>query len=366
MQPLMNAIKFIRTAKLAEPHANKARLQALYREEFAPGQSRKVLVGEGYAFYFSEISRGGYSNTGLALSALKGHDNHPFVIVIVRPLAVEFLLANSTLLNKLSVAAREFRTDNIRGSFNLSDIMRTYNDRQNEPACFDQLFAQHQEFTWEENVKRLVEKTNQMVPRLTRFSPTPDERAILMQAPLRAQAALTPTIFGAIEAELKGLVRTKTVQILDAATLENGKLRGERIEQQITGGNGAHALGDLERIVEGIRVVIDVKTSLLNLKSAPKAYNVNKALALMSEPGTVLAVFMIGIDTNAGTVTARLLPVLEDTLLDTSEVRHHWAGLASRGSVQFSRKFHLATEDGYVPKINIDKAKGFLEKLLDT
>lgn len=118
------------------------------------------------------------------------------------------------------------------------------------------------------------------------------------------------------------------------------------------------------RHFDGGPLVIDIKTKLVDRASAPKAYNVDKALAFLAEPGSVLAFLMVGVDIHAATVSARLLPVLESSLLDATAIQHHWAGRSSRGVTQLSGRFHRASEHGYDPKVEIDRAQAFLEELL--
>ena len=63
------------------------------------------------------------SNTVLSLSALQKYDDKPFIVCIVTPDTNYMMLANSTFLKKISHSSQELRVDNIRGSFNGSDIM---------------------------------------------------------------------------------------------------------------------------------------------------------------------------------------------------------------------------------------------------
>jgi len=95
---------------------------------------------------------------------------------------VEFLLANTTFLNKISHSSKKLRIDNIRGSFNGSDIIRTFDGIQNSPRNFDQLFGIHMEFTWEENIERLVYQTNAIVPMGIRFEPSEQEKQNILEA----------------------------------------------------------------------------------------------------------------------------------------------------------------------------------------
>lgn len=364
MQALHDAVRFIEDLKGTEPTADKARLQEAYIQRFNPERARSVLVGEDYALRFSEARTGSFSNTVLSLSALKNHDRRPFAVVVVRVRSVDFLLANSTFLKKISHSSHQLRVDNIKGSFNGTDIMNEYEGLVNEPSNFELLFAQHLGFAWEENLERLVEATNEIVGRDTRFRPTDAQREMLLTAPEWSAAALQSADFHAVERELISMVDARRLEILEAARVDNVNLRGNAIEQMLTGGVNAHELGDMTRDFDGGTLVIDIKTKLLDRASAPKAYNIDKMLAFFSEPGSVFAFLMIGVDTHAGTVSARLLPILESSLLDATVVQHHWAGRASRGVTQLSGRFSKASEPDYEPSINVARARTFLEELL--
>ena len=357
---LQNAIEFISARKRADPAARKDKLQAEFVSQFGPARERSVFVGDGYALRFAEARTGSFSNTVLSLSALRQHDHRPFVVVVVRERYVEFLLANSTFLKKISHSSQMLRIDNIKGSFNGSDIMTEYEGVANAPENFEQLFAQHSAFTWAENVERLVEATTAIVARNSRFDPTDTQKKTILSAPDRAAAALQSPVFRSIEAELRQLVSQQHDGILAASRLDNVNIRGNSIEQILTGQANAHDLGDLARPIDGGRLIIDVKTKLLDKASAPKAYNVDKMLQFLSEPGSVFAFLMLWVDVHVGSISTRLLPALENSVLSATVVQHHWAGRSSRGVTQLSGAFSQASDPNYEPRIDGQKARAFL------
>lgn len=365
MANLEQAIKFIRGLKHAEPGADKARVQEAFAEKFTPERRRSVFVGRNYAIRFSEARTGAFSNTVLSLSALQMHDQEPFVVVVVRERSVDFLLSNSTFLRKISHSSHQLRSDNIKGSFNGTDIFTEYEGIPNTPGNFEQLFALHSAFTWRENVERLVEATNGIVGRDNRFKPTEQQRLVLLDAANRAAAALVSSEFQKIERELISIVESKRTAILAAAAVDNVNLRGNAIEQLITGDGNAHELGDVQRKIDGGVLVVDIKTKLLDRASAPKAYNIDKMLAFLAQPGSVFAFLMVGVDTRAGTVTARLFPIFESSLLDATGVQHHWAGRSSRGVTQLSGRYDRGAAHGYRSNVDIAKARAFIELLVN-
>ncbi|MBR1125640.1 hypothetical protein JQ628_29240 [Bradyrhizobium lablabi] len=364
MKALFEAISFLRNLKAADGAANKQQLQSEFVKTFRPAKARSIFVGDGYAFRFSEAMTGSFSNTVLSLSALQPYDHVPFVVVVVRARTVSFLLANSTFLRKISHSSLMLRPDNVKGSFNGSDIVTAYEGITNAPEAFEELFALHSAFTWTENLDRLVEATNAIVGRSSRFQPSNAEEAILFSAPDRAAEALKSPAFRAVEDELRGLVNERREAILSAALLDNVNLRGNTIEQLLTDAHNAHDLGDLTRNLERGLLVVDIKTKLLDRASAPKAYNVDKMLTFLSQPGSVFAFLMIGVDSRAKTLTVHLLPVLDAELLDATVIQHHWAGRASRGVTQLSGKLGHTTDADYQPRVDVPKALAFLKRLL--
>lgn len=364
MANLQEAIEFIRRLKQEDVSHGKESVQAAYIARFDPQRFRSVYVGDGYAMRFSEARTGAFSNTVLSLSALQMHDSRPFVVVVVRERTVDFLLANATFLRKISHSSLQLRQDNIKGSFNGTDIMVEYEGISNRPENFDELFALHGAFTWEENVSRLVEATNAIIGRDSRFRPSDAQREVLMAAPERAAAAILSPAFQAVERELVETVVARREAIIEAARIDNVNLRGNAIEQVLTGGANRHDLGDLAREVEGGPLVIDIKTKLLDRASAPKAYNVDKMLAFLAEPGSVLAFLMLAVDTRSGELSARLLPILETSLLEATVVQHHWAGRSSRGVTQLAGRFARGSAPNYRPSVDVARARGFLADLL--
>ena len=361
---LFGAINFITDYKHSNPAANKDIIQRGYVNQYAPRRARSIFVGNGYALRFSEANTSSFSNTVSSLSALRHYDDHPFVVVVVRKRVVQFLLANTTFLKKISHSSQRLRVDCIRGSFNGTDVMTEYESLKNAPENFHILFEQHLGFTWQENVSRLVEATNAIVGRNVRFTPNHEQRQILMEASERAARALKSREFHEIEAKLQERVRNRRGDIIEAARIDNVNLRGNAIEKLITDGDNTHEFADLVYSFGKGELFIDIKTKLLNRGSSPKAYNVDKMLDCLATPGSVFAFFVVGVNTGTDEVFVRLLPVLESALLDATQVQHHWAGRSSRGVTQLTGKFNHALNTGYRPNVDAAKARDFLESLL--
>lgn len=364
MDTLRESISYIRNYKSVNLEANKLAVQNAWVDWVSPKKMRSVFIAHGFAIRFSEAMTTTFSNTVLSLSALAKHDTHPFVVAVVRPASVEFLLANSTFLKKISHSSQKLQMNNVKGSFNGTDIVTSYEGIPNTPQHFDELFALHSAFTWEENLERLVEATNEIVSRDTRFQPSIEQLALIRNAPERFAAAANSAEYENAEYQLIARMNAARLDIIKAARIDNVNIRGNAIEQIITGESNAHQLGDIVLPLRGGKLVIDIKTKLLNRTSAPKAYNVDKMLSFLARPGSVLAFFMIGVDVERGLVSGRLLSVLDDALRNSTIIQHHWAGRGSRGVTQLSGNFGQAMLPDYMPSIDIEGAQSFLDQLI--
>jgi len=154
---LENLVKFIENNKTIN---DKSRLATLVKEKFALTKDRSVFYNSQFAIRFSKANSASFGNTVLGLSALQKYDDRPFIVCLVIKDENILLLANSTFLKKISHSSQALRADNIRGSFNGSDIFRGINEIPNSPENFEELFEIHKQIPFEENLVRLVEATN--------------------------------------------------------------------------------------------------------------------------------------------------------------------------------------------------------------
>ena len=361
---LVETVKFINEYKSKNPEADKSVTQKVWIERASPEKMGSVFVADGFAIRFSEARTGSFGNTVLSLRTLAKHDMQPFVVAVIGLRSVDFLLANATFLKKISHSSLHLRMDNVVGSFNGTDIITTFERIPNVPEHFDNLFALHSAFTWEENLERLVEATKGIISRNNRFQPSKRQLSFIQDAPRRFSVAVSSKEYAEAERNLIGRIEAAKPKILEKALINNVNIRGNAIEQLITGMGNAHELGDMVLpLGKGATLFIDVKTKLLDRASAPKAYNVDKFLRLLAQPGSVFAFFMIGVDIARGEVSGRLLTVLDDALRNLTDVQHHWAGRGSRGVTQLSRNFGKVLLPSYHPSISIKDAQSFLSVL---
>lgn len=345
--------------------ADKSAVQNAWVKWASPARMRSVFVVDSFAIRFSEAMTGAFSNTVLSLSALAKHDARPFVVAVLHRFTVDFLLANSTFLRKISHSSQMLRVDNVKGSFNGTDIVTVYRGIPNKPEHFDELFAHHSAFEWKENLERLVESTNDIGARNTRFQPSSTELETILGAPHRFTEAIDSEEYAMAERCLSARLDAERTQILAASRIDNVNQRGNKIEHLITGKENTHGLGDIVFPMIGGNLVIDIKTKLLDRVSAPKAYNVDKMLKLLAQPDSVLAFFIIGVDVSGERVSGRLLTVLDDALRKSTVVQHHWAGRGSRGVTQLSGNFGQTLSPTYQSTINIEDAQSFLQRLIE-
>ena len=301
----------------------------------------------------------------ISLSTLKKYDHLPFIVCIVRPHGVEPLLANATFLKKVSHSSHQLRLDNVRGSILGHDILRQYEGTENAPDNFDNLFAVHQGFTWDENLARLVERTTAIAATGIRFEPTAAERLRILSSATLARSVSGPE-FLQLERDLSDAVRTRSNAIIEAAQTDNINERGNGIEQIITESENVHTLQDLtRRLSSGTEIRIDIKTKVFGLASNPKAYNIDKMLRVLAAGNTLFCFFFVGIDRQRRQVSTRLISVLDQTILRATRIQFHWAGRNSRGVTQLTGDLRGIFSPDYHGIVEVAEAEAFLQGLID-
>ena len=365
---LSELISFLGSYAAANPGCNKKELAAATAKRFGLSPQRVVYSCPNFAIRFSTASGSSFSNTIVSLSTLRNYDHIPFVVCIVRPQGIELLLANTTFLKKISHSSHKLRSDKVRGSFLGHDILREYGDTPNVPENFEGLFATYQEFTWDENLLRLVEATNNIAPTGKRFEPTKHETDTILASADIANSLSNHPQYIALGSNLREIVETNRTAIFAAATdqIKNTNLRGNLIEQIVTRGVNAHDAEDLSfQLQVGSRVMVDVKTQILTLASSPKAYNIEKVLRLLSFGNTVFSFFFIGLNLEPQSLSTCLVSILDQTILRATRIVFHWAGRNSRGVTQLAGSLSSLFEPEFQETVDRDQAKSFLSHLID-
>lgn len=372
----------------APRHNKKLVIEAVIRK-YKLIKDRKVYHNDYFAVRFSssKYSTNSFGNTILSLSTLEKFDHIPFFVVHVRREADNLiLLANTTLLRKVSHSSKNLSLTNIKGSFNGSDIIRVYDGTLNSPENFDYLFTIHQGYSWDDNLARLVEATSNIKPVSQKFEPNKDELANIYSSIQRANAFVTSNNFHELEKDLNERCNQCRNEIIIASHIENTNIRGRLIESLITSESKKreeiianlkqiekilpsydtkNGLGDYYREFDNGETYTDIKTKVVYLSSNPKAYNIDKFLKQMSDTRSIFLFFFIGIDVNS-ILSTRLCSVYNSKLIDNTLLQMHWAGRSTRGVAQFSGIAieEILEEPEFQNRIDKKKAKDYLDKLL--
>lgn len=362
---------------------DKSRLQNEVQQAFGLVKDRSVFYCDWFAVRFCKAASRNFGNTVLSLSALHRYDNIPFLVCLVTPARNYLLLANTTFLRKISHSSQELRRDNIKGSFNGSDIMREFEGVENAPENFEFLFNSHENYTFEENLDRLVEATNHIAPTGKRFLPTAAQTEWIRGSVDRAVSFLRSAEYDILNGDLNARVRAVESEIAIAAFIDNVNLRGRIIEYLITAEDDlketlmrclrakqplpeiftADKLGDYAREFENYRTQTDIKTKVLFLSSNPKGYNIDKLLSFLSEEKSVYLVYVVAIDKDR-MIQTRLCSMFHRQLLSGTRIMKHWAGRNSRGVTQYDGRALEAIVEEFDAEIDYEAAQAFIDNCL--
>jgi len=365
---------------------DKVELAGLVCEQFSCVKDGSVFYTAEFAIRFCKADSAVFSNTVLALSRLQKYDDRPFIVCACTPNKNHLLIANSTFLSKISHSSKELRVDNIKGSFNGSDIDRIFGNIENAPKNFEALFGIHESMTFEENLGRLVESTNDIVPKGKKFDASKaDYHANIIDSPNRAVSFSNSDDYLDLLEDLNQRVREHENEILVAVLIENVNIRGRIIEYLIAGDDEImrqeiikklfnktelprlvtnNDIGDYPKHYPNYYTKTDIKTKIMVLSSAPKGYNLDKILEFLSQDDTVFMIFLVGIDYESKSIKTKLVSMFQETLIDNTIIQGHWAGRNSRGASQFNGeavKRIILHEDN---KIDTEKARDFLDRIL--
>lgn len=178
--------KLLRTINSNDGINDKSRLSKLVSDTFNLTRDRSVYYCSEFAIRFSSSENQQFSNTVCSLSRLMKYDDRPFIVCLVTQAVNHCFLANTTFLKKISHTSQKLRENNIRGSFNGSDILREFEGIRNQPDNFERLYEIHAGIGFEGNLARLVEATNSISPTGSKFIVTDAIRENILSAPSRA------------------------------------------------------------------------------------------------------------------------------------------------------------------------------------
>jgi len=344
---------------------NKQTIVDSIMKKFNLSKKRKVYYNDKISFRFSS-AKTGYSNTFLGFQKILDNDAKPLVACIIREDTIEFLLANSTFINCISHSSKNLSVDNIRGSANLSNIIREFSDLKNEPQNFPRLFDLHLEIFQIDNIERIVENTLHIKAKGERFNPTDAQLTTIRKSPAFIKGIESESEFVELREELYQKVTELKNEILETSSIDNVNLRGNAIEQLITEDENSHELGDIFEIIsDNCSIIIDVKSKLLNYSSAPKAYNIDKLLEAISNEKTYFGYLFVGVDDESNEVKVNLVSLLDKFLISNTKIQHHWSGINSRGTAQLTDNIKNVFAKDFQKEIDIEQSKAFIEKLIN-
>lgn len=367
MKRLLSEIDAIKKQQSTQAF-NKKDLESFLTNTLNLEKKRSVFTSKSHSFRVSEVSgdKKGFSNVVLSLSTLLKYDEKPFVVIVVREKSLEFLLSNTTLLKKISHSSHTLSENNIRGSFLGQDIFDNYNGIVNTESNFKNLFELHRSTSLSENIQRLVDSTNSIVAQNNRYEPNEAEITSIMSAPGRYKDFFNSDDYKNLEITLCKEIELLKPKILKASEDQNINTRGNGIEQIITAGINEHNVEDIVfKVSNQISVLIDIKTKLKHLNSAPKAFNIDKTLEILSNEAEIFCFLILVIDVKRQSIKSRLIPILTNEFISMLRVTHHWAGRNSRGATQISGNIDALVDKKNKLSFDLDNSKNFLRKLLD-
>ncbi len=381
--PIDGLVTFLGTIKGGR---DKAFIASKVMQRFNLRKDRSVYSCDEFAVRFSVSETNSFGNTVLSLSTLQKYDHLPFIVILLTRQSIECLLANSTCLKKISHSSQQLRENNIKGSFNGTDILRVVAGCENNIHNLREIFTIHESVGFDGNLPRLVEATNNIAPSGKRFEMEESQLSFLLAAPQRAKNFSQSDHFTELKNELDGRVVALKNEILIAALIENVNIRGRVIEYLIAGEDESlrqgiikslrktdfripafkteNTLGDFSKEFPEYVTATDVKTKVMILDSNPKAYNIDKMLEFLSREKSVFLFYFVGIEPMKIVSTA-LLSMFQDDLRESTILLKHWAGRASRGVTQFNGKTIEKLILGPSSEIDIPASELFLKSLVD-
>lgn len=388
MSSLYNKTAIDKLIKLIESQngiKDKSQLESYIQQEMGLVLDRSVYYCNDFAIRFNQGQSARISNTVTSLSRLQKYDSIPFFACVVTPTCNHIQIANTTFLKKISHSSQKLRIDNIKGSFNGSDIMAEFDSIPNIPANFELLFAYHQGYTFEDNLERLVESTNKIKARTNKFDVTEELQAKINDSITRAKEFIASDEYEDLNRDLNSRVQAVQSEIAIAAFIDNVNIRGRIIEYLVTSDTSSlkeqimsslqehkplpvfqteDKLGDYEKEYTKYLTQTDIKTKIMFLGSNPKAFNVDKLLEFLSQDKSVYMIYLIGINEDKSLVTG-LYSFLDTKLLNATKFVHHWSGRSSRGTAQYiGSALSEILKRNCSCTIDIQQAKQFMLELI--
>jgi hypothetical protein len=289
-------------------------------------------------------------NTILGFKRLLKHDAEPIVIVQVYGQSIRFLLANSTLVAKVSHSSVGLTATTIVGSINGTDVLpASRGGVANTGHNLAALFAVHQAADKASELARIVQATRSISS--WRAYWTIDWELVRTNLEKANAAAATAIPHAQLEALLTE-VEQEHGAILELAQRTPGKLPGKKIEQLLTNTMVRHAFGDVST-TDGL-FEVDIKAHRQGTSSNPKAFNMDKVLRLLHErPVMPLYLFVVVGDAQ---LQCRYLPMLHQNVLGHTRWQNRWSGRNAYGGTQLTGEWPTTTTGTHAYTMDVDSA----------
>lgn len=160
---LAELVAFLLQWRDANPKGSKKALAAAVTTQSDLQLDKALLISTHSVLRISQMDEvGNDSHEVAAFRKLCDYDDRPIVTCLLTSRGMRLVLANTSLLEKVSSRSYKLSTDNITGSILDTDIRSALNGVANVPENFEQLLAAHENSDLTENIARIVATTLEM------------------------------------------------------------------------------------------------------------------------------------------------------------------------------------------------------------
>lgn len=359
-------VDFVREWRAAHPRGGKDALVAALTERFELKRAGALLASPSFVVRVSENSSDhGFPNAVVAFRKIIENDDRPVVVCLLTPNRCLLHLANTTFLRKVTHSSHGLTEHKLVGSILGGDIVGEYEGITNAAENLTRLWELHQSADHAAHLARIIAATIAIRASGVGWAPTPAELDRILASPVLASRVSTAAEYAAVARALDATVQGQHLRILEAAKDSSPKRRGDRIEEIVTGAAKNQGLGDLVVEVLTTTIAIDVKSKRLDKSSAPKGYNIDKALRELARGNRLVAMLFVGVDPEAGLLTTRLASIFDRRLIASARIDARWSGRGTRGTVQFSGSvIDTLWAPNFTEDVDVEVAMSFLRRLI--
>lgn len=372
--------EFIGFIKNYKDCVNFNTISDIVKNKFNMDDNKNILVSDCFYVKFCFSNNNTKSNTVLSLSKLKKFDDKPFIILFVTPNNMDVILANSTFIDKLSHSSKNLRLDNIVGSFNYSNIIKKYNTIDNISDNFEILFNIHSNYTFEENLKRIILNTNNIKSQKVKYEPTTQHELNNIKDSVKRALMFnySKPYYEVLELLNKNVKENKEHILKAFNNIKNTNIKNNVIEFLVHPKSNTtkinlisalnnntqiphiyldHGFSDCNFYFGNYNIKVDIKIKDLNLLGNPKGYNIDEFNRFLSKDNTIYLLFFIAF--NGNEILTQLCSPF-DISLNNTKVTYHWCGKERSGTAQFYDKDILAIFNNDYKVINTNTQRNFL------